>query len=591
MNRNSSPEKPCSSRGKVRWRALLSALLLFSGFARADFGLSESADFYTVDTGAGLVFKVRRTDNGVSTQSAGDIASLVYAGAEYQNQARGSQINSGFDWLYRDVSAVVVSAEAVGDDRIKITVEAGDLTHYYMARRGKPHIYMATHFSSEPNVHGLVRYIMRLSSALLPNGPEPSDLRGTVATVEARDIFALPNGETRSKHYSNHRLKDWSHIGATGSHVGMWIIRDDHEGGSGGPFYRSLLNQTTDTDQELTYIVNYGQAQTEAFRPGILNSYTFVVTGGKEPRRRPNTRWFAGMGLKGYAGPSERGRVVGLGIGCMNPDHEYTVGFANATAQYWADVRSLFGRHHGSFGQRKNAGHHNGKRIPKFAGFYYRKGMRPGTYTMTVYKNELEVDVREVTVAAGETTVVEPIRVTADPSEEAAIWRIGDWDGTPLELLNGDKLTKMHPSDVRIETWDPADYIVGESSAADFPAYMWKDINNDHVVRFKLNSDQIAAGHTLRIGITCAFAGGRPNITVNDWTSAFQWPSTQPRTRSLTTGSYRCNNTIYSFDIPASAWKQDPGEWNELTITAISGSGASGFLSAGYSVDSLDLLE
>ncbi|WP_308366266.1 MULTISPECIES: rhamnogalacturonan lyase B N-terminal domain-containing protein [unclassified Microbulbifer] len=567
MNRKTSSEMS-SSRGKTRWQPLLPALLLlFSGLARADFGLSESADFYTVDTGAGLVFKVRRHDPGVNTWSPGDISSLVYEGVEYQNWVRGSQINSGFDWLYRGVSAVDVSAETVGDDTIKVTVEAGDLTHYYMARRGYPHIYMATHFTSEPNIHGLVRYIMRLSSALLPNGPEPSDLRGTVSTVEARDIFALPNGETRSKHYSNHRLKDWIHIGATGSGVGMWIIRDDHEGGSGGPFYRSLLNQTTNNDQELTYIVNYGQAQTEAFRPGILNSYTFVVTGGEAPSGRPKTQWFADMGLKGYAPRSERGRIAGVGIEGMNPDYEYTVGFANASAQYWADVNPL------------NGGH------------YSRKDMRPGTYTMTIYKNELEVGIQEVTVTAGETNVLPSISIEADPSEAPAIWRIGDWDGTPLEFLNGDKLTKMHPSDVRIETWDPSDYIVGESVAADFPAYMWKDINNDHIVRFKLDSEQIAAGHTLRIGLTCAFAGGRPNIKVNDWTSAFQWPSSQPRSRSLTTGSYRCNNTIYSFDIPASAFKPDPDEWNTLTITAISGSGASGFLSAGYSVDSLDLLE
>lgn len=570
--------------GLCRWRLLPVLLVLLSCAARADFSLSESDEFYTIDTDAGLVFKVRRHDPGVNTWSAGDISSLVFEGVEYQNQVRGSQINSGFDWLYRDVSAVDVSAETVGEDTIKVTVEAGDLTHYYMARRGQPHIYMATHFTSEPNVHGLVRYIMRLSSALLPNGPEPSDLRGTVSTVEASDIFALPNGETRSKHYSNHRLKDWWYIGGTGADVGMWIIRDDHEGGSGGPFYRSLLNQTTDTDQELTYIVNYGQAQTEAFRPGTLNHYTFVVNGGEEPSRRPDTSWFVGMDLKGYAGPDERGGVVGLGIAGMDPTHEYTVGFANATAQYWADVRLPGGGH-------RVAGSNPGPSNPGHSGHYRRKGMRPGTYTMTVYKNELEVDVREVTVKAGETTVVHPIAVTEDPSEAPAIWRIGDWDGTPLEFLNGDRLTKMHPSDVRIETWNPADYVVGESSAADFPAYTWKDINNDHVVRFKLNSEQIASGHTLRIGITCAFAGGRPNIRVNEWTSAFQWPSSQPRSRSLTTGSYRCNNTMYSFDIPASAFKQDPGEWNELTITAISGSGASGFLSAGYSVDSIDLLD
>lgn len=566
MNRNSPTKMHLSPAGITGWKALLPGLaLVFPGLACADFGLRSSTDFYTIDTDAGLVFKVRRTDNGVSTQSAGDIASLVYQGSEYQNQSRGSQVNAGFDWLYSGTSSVTVSASTIGTDFIKVTVEAGDLTHYYMARRGYPHIYMGTHFTSEPNVHNHVRYILRLSSALLPDGPEASDLRGTVSTVEASDIFALANGETRSKHYSNQRLKDWTHIGATGNNVGMWVVRDDHEGGSGGPFYRSLLNQATDTDQELTYIVNYGQAQTEDFRTGILNSYTFVATGGEAPSERPDTSWFADMGLQGYAAPSERGRVAGVGISGMEPNYDYTVGFSNDTAQYWTD-----------------AGSDNG--------YYSRVGMRPGTYTMTIYKNELEVYTREVTVAAGETTILHSISVADDPSQDPAVWRIGDWDGSPQEFLNGDKLTKMHPSDIRIETWDPANHMIGTSSDAEFPAYMWKEVNNDHIVYFKLNSDQIESGHTLRIGLTCAFAGGRPNITVNDWTSDFQSASSQPRSRNLTTGSYRCNNVTYPFEIPTTAWRE-PGEWNRLVITVISGSGASGFLSAGYSVDSIDLLE
>src|SRR6185436_16603904 len=72
--------------------------------AAGAFGLKTNSDYYTVDTGGGLVFKVRRTDNGVSTQSAGDLMSLVYNGVEYQDQSRGSQVNSGFDFLYTGVS-------------------------------------------------------------------------------------------------------------------------------------------------------------------------------------------------------------------------------------------------------------------------------------------------------------------------------------------------------------------------------------------------------------------------------------------------------------------------------------------------------
>ena len=104
--------------------------------AASSFGLTQDTDYYTLDTGAGLVIKIRRTDNGVSTQSAGDIASMIYNGVQYQDQSRGSQLNSGFDYLYTGVSAVNVSATTVGTDAIKVTVTAGNLTHYYMVKSG-----------------------------------------------------------------------------------------------------------------------------------------------------------------------------------------------------------------------------------------------------------------------------------------------------------------------------------------------------------------------------------------------------------------------------------------------------------------------
>ncbi|MDW6001303.1 rhamnogalacturonan lyase B N-terminal domain-containing protein [Vibrio mangrovi] len=534
--------------------------------AQAAFRLSTSNDFYTVDTNAGVVFSIRRTDNGVSTQSAGDLASLKINGVEYQNQKRGSQINSGFDWLYKNTSSVQVSAQNYQNQYIKITVQAGDLTHYYMARNGYPYIYMATYFASEPNIHGHVRYILRLQRSRLPNGPEPSNISQTVSTVEASDIFALSNGETRSKHYSNMRLKDWSSIGATGSNVGVWLVRGSQEGGSGGPFYRSLLNQATTTDQEITYIVNYGEAQTEAFRTGILNHYTMVINSGQEPPADGdiNLSWFSQMGLRGYVAESNRGKVAGVGITGRDSNYEYTVGFANNRAQYWATANPA-------------------------SGYFSRDNMLPGTYTMTTYKNELAVNTQTVTVNAGQTTVLHSYEITGDPSSDNAIWRIGDWDGTPREFLNGDKLTTMHPSDVRMADWNPSNFIVGSTQASAFPAYMWKDINNDHVIYFRLSNEQRAKAHRVRIGITVAYSGGRPKISVNNWTSSNPSPSSQPKTRTLTVGTYRGNNTTYTFDVPASAWASG-NDWNRLTVTAISGSGMSGFLSAGYSIDSIDLL-
>jgi rhamnogalacturonan endolyase len=529
--------------------------------AASSFGLTEDADFYTVDTGAGLVFKIRRLDNGVSTQSAGDIASMIYNGVQYQDQARGTQVNSGFDYLYKNTSAVSVAAATVGTDYVKITVQAGALTHYYLAKKGEPNIYMGTYFTSEPDTLNLARFIVRVPIAALPNGPLPSDIRNNTGAIESGDIFGLANGETRSKHYSGMRLKDWRYIGATSASAGLWILRDNNEGNSGGPFYRSLLNQGTDTTQELTYIINYGEGQTEAFRPGILNSYTLAFTNGAAPGAL-DTAWFGDMGLTGYVAPNARGAVAGVGIAGRDGSHAYTVGFANAAAQYWVDADATDGH-------------------------FYSTGMLPGTYTMKIYKNELAVDTRTVTVTAGTASALNTIGIAGDPSAVAPLWRIGDWDGSPAEFLNGDKVTTMHPSDVRMATWTPGDYTVGTSSAATgFPAYQWKDVNGNIVVRFNLKADQIAP-LTLRIGITVAFAGGRPKPQLNGWIPANPAASTQPGTRTLTVGNYRGNNTLYTYNIPAS--ELVVGQ-NVLTLTAISGSSGVRFLSPGYSYDAIDLI-
>lgn len=529
--------------------------------AVSSFGLTQDANFYTVDTGAGLVFKVRRLDNGVSTQSAGDIASMIYNGVQYQDQSRGTQVNSGFDYLYKNTSAVTVSAAAVGIDYVKITVQGGALTHYYLAKKGDPNIYMGTYFTAEPDTLNLARFIVRVPIAVLPNGPGPSDLRGTTGAIESGDVFGRADGQTRSKHYSNMRLKDWRYIGATSATAGLWIVRDNNEGNSGGPFFRSLLNQGTDTNQEITYIINYGEGQTEAFRPGILNTYTLAFTNGAAPGSF-DTSWFADMGMTGYVGARARGAVAGVAINGRNPAFGYTVGFSNATAQYWTDASGTDG--HFDCG-----------------------GMIPGTYTMKIYKNELAVDTRTVTVTAGSTTALNTIAIAGDPGSATPLWRIGDWDGTPTEFINGDKLTTMHPSDVRMSSWKPADYVIGTSTAATgFPAYQWKDVNGVITIRFNLKKSQIAA-YTLRAGITTAFAGGRPKVQVNGWVSGNPAAATEPSSRTLTVGNYRGNNAMFTFNIPAS--ELVVGQ-NVLTLTAISGSNGVTYLSPGYAYDAVDLI-
>jgi rhamnogalacturonan endolyase len=599
---------------------------LLATVTTSSFGLTQDANFFTIDTGSGLLFKVRRLDNGVSTQSAGDIASMMYNGVQYQDQARGTQVNSGFDFLYTGVSAVTVDAETVGTDYIKVTVKGGNLTHYYMAKRGDPKIYMGTYFTTEPSTLGLTRFIVRVPIGVLPNGTPagtpgglvdgawPDDLRGTNGAIESGDIFGITSGpfagQTRSKHYSNMRLKDWSYIGGTGPGVGMWVVRDNQEGGSGGPFYRSLLNQITSTNNEITYIVNYGEGQTEGFRMNRLNRYTLAFTDGTAPAPA-DTSWFSGMGLLGYVGPADRGNVYLPAINGRTGNFDYTVGFANSTAQYWADAAS-------------NDGHASSD------------GMIPGDYTMTVYKNELAVATAPVTITAGTTNIIPAVTVAADPLVNAddprgkwhlakgdpsmtpALFRIGEWDGTPREFLNGDKITVMHPQDVRMAPWfaqavPTNPYLVGTSKPAlNMPAYQWKGLvtaagvcaanpnapNPPITVQFNLKASQISAASTykFRIGVTTGQAGARPQINVNSWASGFVgsqsgdvFPPGQPSTRTMTVGTYRARNITYDYTVPSTALVAGA---NTLKVFVVSGScSTSSWLTPGYAIDAMDLIK
>ncbi|MCV2367260.1 rhamnogalacturonan lyase B N-terminal domain-containing protein [Roseateles oligotrophus] len=588
--------------------SLMAASMGMSGAAHAALSITTNHDggdpakpMYTVDTNAGLVFKVRGYDNKVSTQSAGDISSLIYNGIQYTDQTRGTQLNSGADFLYKGISAVGVKAELVdaagnatpasnanggvvsGNDYVKITLTSdnlagGVLTHYYMVKQGEPNIYMGTYFTAEPDTLNLVRYIVRVPIGVLPNGtaagtpgglsPDgywPDDLRGTSGAIEASDVFGFAStdaryGQSRSKHYSNMRLKDWSYIGGTGNNVGLWIMRDNNEGNSGGPFYRSLLNQITATTNELTYIVNYGEAQTEAYRFNLLNSYTLMFTNGQTPSA-PDTSWFSKLNLLGYAGPLQRGAVAVAGLSGRSSSASYTAGFANAQAQYWADADPV----DGSFSS---------------------EGMRPGDYLMTIYKNEIAVDQRNISVTAEQVTALPAIAITGDPDSALALWRIGSWDGTPHEFINGDKLTTMHPSDVRLSPWIVPDYVVGKSSpATGFAAYQWKDYNGIVKIKFTLRRGQTLP-YTVRVGTTAEMGGARPQIKVNGWSSAIP-PATPKVSRNLTVGTYRGVNRMYQFNIPAS--ELVVGE-NVISISPVSGTSGSKFLSPGIAYDAVDLI-
>lgn len=529
--------RSCGRVGALRLAA--AACLSLSPSAWAAFGVTDAGGVLTVDSGAGLVFKVSKTN--------GDITSMkLNGGAELLGQSKGSHISSGLS---------AVPTYTVSGGTALITIPTSTLKHYLAVRSGENTVYMATHITAEPSV-GELRWITRLSKSVFTGVPTESNHTGNTGAIESTDVVGMSDGTTRSKYYGNQRAKDLVLRGVTGSGVGVFMAYGNRESGSGGPFFRDIQFKT-DTDVEVTHYMNSGHNQTEPFRMGLHGPYAMVVTAGATPST-PDMSWMSSLGLTGWVASGSRGKVVLNGLSGMDTSYTYTVGFANSTAQYWGTTSG--------------------------SGAVTVANMKPGTYTMTVYKGELGVYTEQVSVSSGGTTTLNTRAITADPSSQAVLWRVGNWDGTPLEFLNGQTFNVRHPQDARNASWGPVTYATG-SATNKFPAAIWKDKNSGTKITFNLSSAQLAA-RTLRIGITAAYANARPQITVNSWTSAVPTASTQPNSRSLTIGTYRGNNTTFTFSVPASAFVAGT---NTVTINAASGSGSTGFLSAGFAVDCVDL--
>ncbi|MHB9858196.1 rhamnogalacturonan lyase B N-terminal domain-containing protein [Streptomyces sp. YIM S03343] len=524
--------------------------------AAAGFGWSDDGSNYVVDTGASLVFKVSKTN--------GDLTSLVYKGTEYQGYGgKNSHVESGLG-----TSTVTV---AQSGSTILISVTYGTLRHYYAARSGENNVYVWTN-KADASVSA-TRYIVRVRAGMFLND-EPDSYTYAPTTIEASDVFQKTDGQTRSKHYSKLRVIDYDYVGWTTGAVGLWVVRSNHEKASGGPFYRSLLRHQSADGGGLYEILYYGENQTESERYGLQGPYVIAFTDGGAPSSSlfhagltPSPSWADALGIAGYVPASGRGRVAGVGIAGRNTAYAYTVGLANSAAQYWGSARAS-------------------------DGYFSVTDVLPGTYTLTVFKGELAVYTTSVTVTAGATTTLNTITVPTsnDPGNATAIWRLGEWDGTPGGFKNAALMTYAHPSDVRAAAWTGNVVIGSGGETAAFPAYLWKDVNSGLIVYFRLTSAQAAAAHTLRIGVTTAYANGRPQIAVNDWTSSIPSPPTQPSTRSLTVGSYRGNNHTFTYSVPASAWLTDTSQYNLLRIYVVSGSGTTSYLSAGTAVDAIDLL-
>ncbi|RDW93720.1 uncharacterized protein DSM5745_01042 [Aspergillus mulundensis] len=522
------------------WKALLSAALVAS---------------LTVDkTDDGIVVDVEGDDGFVVTiDSTGSISSLQYRNAEYQYSGTLSHIASG---LGSDAS---VSYNTQGDYAIvSATIDDDDfnLTHYYVFQDGRSAIYMGTNALSQPAV-GELRYIARLVN--LPEAykeGEVSDVReGEI--IEGSDVF-LVDGETRSKFYSSQRFIDDSVYCAytSDSSVHACFLSDtrSREKSSGGPFFRDIdLNLGSDY-HSVTYYMNSGHVQTEAYRTGFFGPYILSFSGSGIPSWDDfDVSFFDDLELDGYIGSSARGVVKGTVSGTSS-SLPAVVHFYNADYQSWATSSS--------------------------DGTFTSPQLVEGSYTMALYQDELLAATSTISVTASSTATASLAATnTIITAARTTLFQIGQYDGTPSGLLNAENQLRMHPSDARMASWNPTPFVVDTNSDADFPMALFADVNNNFEIQFTLPEIPDTETVTIRVATTLSFAGGRPQVTLNDDEGDAPAAPSKIDSRGVTRGAYRGYGEVYetSFDVGSLVEGQ-----NSVYIAVVSGSSGEEFLSPNF---------
>ncbi|KAF2122537.1 Rhamnogalacturonase B, N-terminal-domain-containing protein [Lophiotrema nucula] len=516
--------------------------LAFAQEARAAFGLTSTSSRFVVDTDAGLVFEVDRTN--------GDVKSLKYNNVEYQGTSKATAINSG-------LGTSTVSGETI-NGFVKITIKASSLpvTQYLIAKPKEATIYLATYITGEVDP-GELRWLARLKTSELPDGVH-GNVGNTIGCTafEGKDTFKCSDGQTRCKMYTSDRfIEDVVH-GVSGPKASVWMIMPGiaYETSAGGPFMRDINSQTTSSDQELYWYMNSGHVRTEPWRFGLMGPYAMAFTAaGAKPSENLDISFFSTLSIQGYVASSARGSVTGTATGVPS-QFETVLHWHNTNAQYWTKA------------------HANGTFISPL--------MKPGSYTMKVYKGEFLVTTDSVTVTAGQTLTKDIASKEAAPK---VIWRIGEFDGRPQDLKNGDKIERMHPSDGRMGSWGGA-FDVAKNVAKDMPMALWSKQSGAVTINFQLTADQVKQ-HVLRIGTTLSFKGGRPSVKIGSWTGADPGAPKLIDSRGVTRGAYRGYGEVYTWTVPASAFKTGA---NTLTL-GVSGSGDATWLSANYILDALEL--
>ncbi|KAL4736124.1 galactose mutarotase-like domain-containing protein [Aspergillus similis] len=518
------------------------------------------AGLTVTETDDGIIVDVEGDDGFVVTiDSTGSISSLQYRDAEYQYSGTLSHIASG---LGSDAS---VSYTTQGDYAIvsaTIDDDEFNLTHYYVFQDGRSAIYMGTNSLSQPAV-GELRYIARLVN--LPEAykeGEVSDIRDGEA-IEGSDVF-LVDGETRSKFYSSQRFIDDSVYCAysTGSSVHACFLSDtrSREKSSGGPFFRDIdLNLVSDY-HSVTYYMNSGHVQTEAFRTGFFGPYILSFSGSSIPSWSDfDVSFFDDLELDGYVGSSGRGVVTGTVSGTSS-SLPAIVHFYNDDYQSWTNASN-----DGSFTSPE---------------------LVEGSYTLALYQDELLAATTTVSVTAAATasasiSATNPI-ITAD---RTTIFQIGTYDGTPSGLRNAENQLRMHPSDSRMDDWNPTPFVVDTNSDSDFPMALFKDVNNNFEIQFTLDEVPDTDTITIRIATTLAFASGRPQLTLNDDECDAPEAPTKIDSRGVTRDAYRGYGEVYTCEFEVASLVAGQ---NSVYIGVVSGSSGDEYLSPNFIVDAIE---
>lgn len=116
-------------------------------------------------------------------------------------------------------------------------------------------------------------------------------------------------------------------------------------------------------------------------------------------------------------------------------------------------------------------------------------------------------------------------------------------------------------------------------ASTDIYVLFHRAVNNPTTIKFTVTADQASGNLKVRVGTTLSFAGGRPVVTINNWTSSSPAAPTKIDSRGLTRGAYRGYGEVYTWDVPAGTVKSGS---NTMTIKVLSGSSGDKFLSPNF---------